>query len=61
MRAWLGHYGGSKKQWFILFAATKDEAVRFVNTEPAELDYDIVRPTRYPETLGFFVQPVPNE
>ena len=60
MRAWLGHYGGTKKQWFIVFARTKDEAVNFVDSETAEPDYDSVRPLRYPGMFGFSVKPVPE-
>lgn len=61
MKAWLGHYGPPKRQWFIVFARTKDEAVRFVDCETAEPDYDSIRPLRGPGMLGFSVKPVPEE
>lgn len=60
MKAWLGHYGGTKKQWFIVFARTKDDAVRFVDCETAEPDYDSVRPLRFEGMFGFSVKPVPE-
>ncbi len=60
MKAWLGHYLHDHKSWFVVFAATKDEAVNFVDCEVAEPDYDSVQPLRHSGMIGFSVKPDPD-
>lgn len=53
LRAWIGHYMGNPREWFIVFGETVDEALHYVDCAWAEPDRRSMTPIRHVAAMNF--------
>lgn len=53
VRAWIGHYMGNPREWFIVFGETVDEALHYVDCAWAEPDRRSLKPIRHVAAMNF--------
>lgn len=53
VRAWIGHYMGNPREWFIVFGETADEALHYVDCAWAEPDRRSLIPIRHVAAMNF--------